>query len=343
MKLLKLFGIFLFITSVNALESNKCNVVNKYPNLCRVNICESNLCNRIKVSGDFLYWKASVSGLPYAVNAFFGTIENVPNFETLLEMVFSSHPGFRIEGEFKFDKGWFLSTSWTRNHAKASHFQEVSSVPGNFLEPIWGIPVGPTKSMSITQLAKYDDFDLLVRKNIFLGTHFLSQTFFGLDYLTLKQRRTLGSFLLLDNTNVFELSKIINNFRGTGLKIGFECNYYPIKWFSLYGKGSYSLLYGKFKLEDLDTIQLDNFIVHDQINDEKGIVNSFNIISGIKGNLFFCCNKIILSFHVSYEFVYLPDQIRINRIISQATVGLPLLGHGNVGFNGLTTGLELNF
>lgn len=201
--------------------------------------------------------------------------------------------------------------------------------------------------ISAKQFLKYDELDFDIVKILSLGSCFLFKPFFGAIVTKIDQKLTLNSLLLFDNFSATQQTKLTNNFKGGGLQIGFDMEYTPFCWLTFYGIGSYSLLWGKFHLK-----RTDFFVGGDPLNVEiprsgssivKSVVQAMDINAGIKLGTSFCKDAFRIFGYLGYEFVYYPNQVSIPKILSQAVETFILLGNGNIGFNGITTGLLLEF
>lgn len=307
--------------------------------------------------GDFLYWKASVTGMPYAVTGHSESFSGTPyvNHESVREVKFPYKPGFRVGIGAQFDRGWDLVLKWTRFHASAKDSRHVTNdlSDPHLIEPIWPFPIPSRTTSADAHLSvQYDQLDLNFVKNLYVGSHFLFKPFFGALGARLHEELKIDSFSLIDNGTGDQTTKLFNKFDGGGLQLGMGAEFVPSHWFSLYGSGSYSLLYGKFKLKRNDLMQFTvqtggGPVVFDlprsDSSKELALASAFDLIAGLKFCGHFPKQSGSLTFHVSYEFVYWPNQIRLRRISSLFISATPLLGQGDVGFQGLNTGLELRF
>jgi hypothetical protein len=308
--------------------------------------------------GDFLYWKTSVSGLPYAATGVGLTIPDVISFvenqRRVRNIHFSHDPGFRVGLGFQIDRGWDLTGRWTHFHTKASsRVLEVSPEPGDprFISLIWALFPGRTVELCARQKMHFDQVDVNFAKNIYLGRHFLFNPFFGALGARINQRLRIHSSGFIDGElPTTQDTTLRNNFRGAGIQVGAGTEFAPIRWVSLYGKGSYGLVYGKFNLKrnDLQLLLTDTgtiSIPHQEFSRLENLVSTFDIIAGLKLSAYSRNQKIRLTGHISYEAVFWPNQVRIQKYVIQGDPAqtFPLLGYGDVGFQGLTAGLELRF
>lgn len=290
------------------------------------------------VHGDFLYWKPTVTNLP--IVGFFALDEDSSN-ETLETIEFNYEPGFRIGLGWQFEKGWDLNLDWTRLHSKES----VGPFTGGdqFLISFWfTLPVAPV-SISASQSIHYDIVNLDFIKSLALGTSFVCKPFFGPAGIFIHQDVDFDNIVIIDEELANQSISLENDFNGGGLRVGLESVYYPFRCFSLYGKGSFTLGYGEFKLNQSYT---DGDVFAETFErKENSVVTGFDIMGGIRGCFCFC--GIDLMAHVSYEFVLWPYQVRLQNYFPAGSggndFGVTLRGFGDVGFQGLTTGLSVIF
>lgn len=89
------------------------------------------ICKTFFAFGDFLYWKAGVTGFPYAVPAVIEQLDFISfaNDETIKEVTFNYDPGFRVGVGLQFDCEWDFLAKWTRFHTKGSQKAKRSKRP----------------------------------------------------------------------------------------------------------------------------------------------------------------------------------------------------------------------
>lgn len=297
---------------------------------------------------DFLYWKASVTGLPYAVTGTVVTpvtgLEFVDN-DKIEEIHFGYKPGFRIGAGYQFDCGWDIIADWTHFHTSAK--RSLTATAPHLIEMVWDFIPGVTTSLEAHQSLKYDQVNVDIVKNFSLGSsRVIASPFFGAVGACIHQDLDLKSQRNFDPDLGSETTKIKNHFSGGGLRVGLALEYAPCSWLSVYGKGSYSLLYGKFDLSQHDAAQVPVSgepvnLFHQAKTSERSLASAFDIIAGLRSTWSFDCFE--LTAHVSYEFVYFPNQVRVRQILSTGADAFLFQGFGDVGFQGLTAGIGLAF
>lgn len=310
------------------------------------------LCSHFSVEGDFLYWKANVSHLPYAVLAEVETAFEgfqFPNKESVREVQFHYDPGFRIAATGRFDTGWGLLAEYTCFHTSGSAVKRVDFP--DIIFSLWDLALpAMVDKISAHQFLNFGEFHLDIVKRFSPSKDFSLDPFFGATGAMMHQGLSITEHQVFDPPAVGTVkTRIKNNFSGGGLRIGFQTSYTPIKWVALYGKGAYSILYGKFKLSSRsrDTVDIPPTvsIVHRESTNELSLVSAFDVIAGVKANWPLSWGELILN--LGYEFVFWPSQVRVPRIRSDITSKTPITlldnAKGDVGFHGLVAGLAVCF
>lgn len=307
----------------------------------------------ISLYGDFLYWQTSVNGMPYAVTGTNATIGDPPfvnfvNNDEIREIEFSYDPAFRVGANLVFDRGWRLDCDWESLSASASdHFSAQS--PNVINETFFFFPI-LSSELRARQTIDYNRLAGRFLKSIGLGTHFRSDFTFGAIGAWINQKLDINSLGTLDTgagpVAVNHKTGLKNNFSGAGIRVGFSSEYSPIETFSVYGEGNFSLLYGGFQVAQSDRLVIDDPLLGTLIKNggasPHAVVNEWDLCVGVKGNYRFDSFEILG--HLSYEFILWPNQIRIFRTFSNTDgSSFPLLGRGDVSFQGLSAGLGLSF
>lgn len=307
---------------------------------------------KVSAWGEFLYWKTTVSNWPYAVVATIDTIGEgfqLANHESRKEMHFHYDPGFRVGLAGHFDNNWDLSTKYTRFHTSA-HTSKKATDPG-IIFPLWDFALpARTDTLSAHQSLKFSQINLDFIKHFSWGRDGSIDPFFGAVGARIHQQLFITANQMFDppSTGIVKTA-LRNDFTGGGLEGGLAINYTPVKRLTLCGKGSYGLLYGKFKLtsHSKDTVSLPPEISfsHNQETDEWAVVSDFNVTAGVKLNWMFSRSR--LTAYADYEFVFWPAQVRIPRIHSDVSTKTPIVdlnnSQGDIGFHGVTIGLMLDF
>lgn len=299
------------------------------------------------VFADFLYWKTTVSNLPYAV---FAQVDEIfPDFsiinqESVEEIVFPFDKGIRLGASAQLDCGFGLLAKWTNFRTSGSTSKTVT-LP-SIIFAIWDFVVPAIiDSIQAKQFLKLNQMNVDVVKRIPLCNCFTLDSFFGITTSHINQILDITAHQMFDPPSVGVVETEVKNlFKGIGPEFGFQTNY-EIKNISLYGKGLYSLLYGKFQLSttSTDTVDIPPVVsfTHDQNSQELTLVSAFNLAVGL------AVSWSKFTFHTDYEFNFWPGQVRVPRIHGEIISKTPMISlvnaKGDVGFHGLTTGISFNF
>lgn len=315
---------------------------------------EPNECGSVfSIYGDFLYWQTSVNGMPYAVTGTNSTIGDPPfasfiNNDKIREIKFSYEPAFRVGASWIFDRGWQINCNWERLRSSASDSLFAES-PEVINETFFFFPLF-LANLRADQSMHYDRLVGRFLKKISLGSHFTSDFSFGALGSWINQKLDIRGSGVLDTgggaVSSNHRTRLKNNFSGAGIRVGFGTDYSPIEMFSIYGEGNFSLLYGGFDVAQNDRLVIDDPIIGTLIkqggSNPRAVVSEWDLSVGLRGHYQF--ENFKLMGHVSYEFALWPNQVRVFRTFSNTDgTSFPLLGRGDVSFQGLSTGLGLSF
>jgi len=302
------------------------------------------------ITGDYLYWKTSVTGWPYAVEAIFnGSVFDHLEKETVKNINFPYQQGWRAGAGIRFDRGWDLAGRWTHLHSNEG--ASLHAEGDKIIEAIWAYAFAPGEisRLHAHQFMHYDEVGLNFVKSMFLGSHFSFSPYFGAIGAQIHQGMSLNSDVDAGGIGQAAHSvKIKNNFRGAGIQAGCGAAVVPVRWFSIFGNASYSLLYGEYLLRRHDAFSFDNagvletFPLHE---DETlhALASAFNLRGGIKFSWLTAGEKFEFYVEGAYEFLFWPGQVKMYRILSDLTQAFTLLGSGDIGFQGATGGFGMRF
>lgn len=329
------------LLGASALQANEC--------CCDPSPC----CGSWMAYADFLYWKASVTDLPFAATS---TLEFItpPGFtqinnQSLKYARFNYDPGFRVGIGYLSACDWQLTAEYTRFHTSGSGSLATPSAVGPLvLEDIWFSQIGAVKlSIDANQISDFDQGKVLFAAPYFACSRFAFRPTFGGIGAWLNQKLQLQrSTLVVDTPGQFN-TLLRNFFQGGGLDIGCDTEIQIWKCLSLFGRGSYSLLYGRYDLRRHDDISVFSttpvFFTNDQRTIEYGFANSFDINVGLTAS--WCLCNMNWSTQIGYEFMYWLDQVRVRGIfpINGNGDAVALYGKGHVGYQGLTWRVILSY
>lgn len=285
---------------------------------------------------DFLYWQTTVGGLPFAGVFKFSNFE-IPTEKSLKQVDFGFRPGFRLWLSREFACDWDLRGYWTRLHT----FGKKSE--SGFIFPVWFFVPAQANFIDAHQNLHYDVVNVDCVKHFCIGDCFAFSPFAGLVAAIINQRLKTESTLIVEGFGS-QKTKVINDFAGGGFQLGLEAKYSLCRWINAYVRGAYDLLYGIFTLKKKDFVEipaLEGGVAGTEKSHERGVVSGFNLDIGLTS----CWRACGYGFeaHIGYEFVYWPSQTRVHQIIPADGFTAPVLGHGDIGFQGLNVGLNLYF
>lgn len=194
-------------------------------------------CENLYVTADYLYWKAHVDQLEYAIDGI-----NFPasSGETR-ELNWNWDSGFKAGIGYIFSGcGWDIYLNYTRFHTKAK--DSSSPEPGTILNATYSYPFLFEIFFASAEFdLNYNTLDLEL-KNVFCVTPcFLLSPSFGLRGAWTKDKYDIFYVGFLDNQNLH----LKESFHGIGPRIGLNGVWNFCGGFSLFGEGEYALLWGR--------------------------------------------------------------------------------------------------
>jgi hypothetical protein len=310
------------------------------------------------VFGDYLLWKADVTGLGLGITSSLEEVNNqsIPTHQSIKSVHFSYDSGFKIGAGDRFVPGWEVVSCWTRFHTSGASTLKKEHAD-DWLQTIWFQILEATSNLNITKIRadqslKFDQLDILLMSRLHLRTDYLIGLYFGLRGAILNQSLHIRDQFLFSSGSGFHTVKLRNDFSGAGLKMGLENAYAPLKWFRIFGKASYSLLYGRFHLDRHDFFNEINAdgspslaFSDDAKTREHEVVSALELMIGVRVSSFLANGKVELSGYIGYEFALWQNQVRLQNMLRLNLPGSQgyLSGNGNVDFQGMTLGMGLRF
>jgi len=339
------------------------------------NLAPHLICGGVSLSLDFLYWKANEDGLEYGDKMVAGPIigHASKNDTHLLDMHFHWDPGFRLGLGYLFDRydHWQVDLNWThiRNTAYGQAFAggiESQTGPVNTIVPPW-VSLGFVLSAGASQAnAKWhvdlNILDLDLGRSFFVSKRLVLNPHIGLRGAWVNQgyqAKYHMFFLLMEGEpepprNVHFFAR--NDFRSFGIRGGSEILWHFNSHWNLFAQLSGSLLYGKFNIKmknandqglgegstppmPIDFTASEKFW-RTRLNLEEAI--------GISWETFFQNRWIYhLSVKAAYEMSQWFNQNELyytHYFRGQDTIyNIPVRNHGDLGFQGIKAGIELDF
>jgi len=194
--------------------------------------------------------------------------------------------------------------------------------------------------------------DLNIGRLIEFRNNFTFQPFVGASYFKLNVDNEINYTGIVEALTVPAtfVGKLSDYSAGYGLNIGSSANWKLPCGFNLYGSGCYFIYRSSChnKISQLTQVPSVPAEVNLNTRDDFYTLNQqFRLSCGISWDYPLCISScpINLTIFAGYEFNYLPNQIELKRaqFSGSETSVIPLSTSGDVGFNGLTTGLSLRF
>lgn len=231
------------------------------------------------ISGEFLWWKVDETGLDYAFSKNFPVLQYVPDAQPESGLVGDEHdasfkwsPGFRIGLGYQFiNTPWTLQVEYTRftseNTNKAhvpdfNGFQNYTATNANGMTFPASTPISilnntlsgfletpPEKIRSHLHL-KYNLVDINLVKHLFFNSSFILSPYFGAEGVFIDQKWSVDYFsypfintipVTIANTNAYRNKW---KFKGGGIDVGVDIDWYWGAGFSCYAKAEVAALYG---------------------------------------------------------------------------------------------------
>ncbi len=335
---------------------------------------------------DFLYWQATEDNLEFATFRQQTVPRTILTFSSVLESLklnFHWDPGFRVNfGYSGNDRAWDFLASYTYMHNTAKGSESVTGLEvratetiARLLAPEW-FPtlLGPGALAAKGHWSlNYNIGDMILGRNFFISKDLAFHPFFGLRGGSISQNYR-ASYSPVYPVNIFTGAfssltggdtsfKAKNEFNFGGIRGGTDLLWHWSSHWSILGKASGSLVYGKFHVKEeftgwqvVDIVTLRLF-PSSYIDNESYWRTRANLESyiGLQWETFFgCSNHIAINF--GYEISYWFQQNELSAIISQsdtAAAAQPLAGSlnslskfqrtGNLGLQGVTFNFAIDF
>ncbi|GAB4232851.1 MAG: hypothetical protein Tsb0021_11660 [Chlamydiales bacterium] len=301
------------------------------------------LNNDFVLSADFLLWKLCQNDRDYAISSN-NTISASGTQNLRYQFLDPSwEPGVRgCIKKINFWCGWDLSGSYTYIHPTES--SEISStIPGSITSTLFSSHFNLDNLLSAKANMKleYSSFDVLFSRDFTLSDCHTLTPFIGMEGLFTEER--LSSKIRNEEETASLNWK--SDYWGAGLKIGTTYFYNLSQCFSLFAKGSLSLIYGEVCSENRQSI------VSEEINSELkyksdrmgNCMPGWHLASGLSYEQILCgCS---VHWRLGYEFVQWANFPNLRRYTTQgvSNLGISTSSHTRFGFQGLLAGVKVKF
>lgn len=263
-------------------------------------------------NGDLLYWKFYNNGLPFVMESVFdafGTGGNAVILFKDLKVVnvpMKNDFGLRVGAGYTIPYGEFdFNLSWTRFHSANSKTESTDTQGG--LVPLWtfiDVFVGAEEqNIKAKMKIHFDTLDLDMSRFFFVRSVLAFKPVLGVKASRILQKERISqSGLFTTGSGVVEVKGSVdleNEFKGIGLRGGFDLRFILPRGFEIYGTTFYSLLMGQFDSSQkqlLDLSQVSNnaafrpFSTHNRGNLHQNIT-VFEMGAGLKWGRIFIMKK----------------------------------------------------
>ena len=227
---------------------------------------------------------------------------------------------------------------------------DSKALTGGTFYPTWTHPdVAVAAGLDVSAVAfwylKFNSIDLEMGKTFKPGTFFTLRPHAGVKGAIIDQdfdARYQNSTLVNSTLNRHVIMS--NDFGGVGFRGGFDA-YWDLNWygFSLFGKGSGSILFGEFKTHFLNRADSSTYAhVRDSFNTTKGVLEGALGVNMHTTDLL--GTEYPLDFYAMWEDQLFFSQNQIMRFMGDTTDdGKFIHEKGDLGFHGITFGIQVAF
>jgi len=308
----------------------------------------------VTISASALIWRPQCEGLDYVILNNAGTA--FANSDAKVKRVdFDWDYGVRIGLGYQLPCFMMdLGLIYTYYDAKASDSSTAPPLGG--LYQIWTIP-GSDLTPATNANAKWKlnlnmlDFQM---STTFVPRCFLELTpFIALSTAWIDQKFNIqtrgGSSTQITNAIVLDDTiRMKNDFWGIGPKAGLNTLWKFGCGFSIFGDMNASLLFGRFDLDQSESVLLAGVnpaFIYLDLDDNRFWLSRFalDLNLGLQWDWMFCCDNYHLSLQAGWEHLYLPGQNQLLRFQTVTSPGINLSTKGDLTFQGVTLKGSLTF
>lgn len=328
---------------------------------------------------DFLYWQATEDNLEFAtvqnLTASLSTFASSTVMESA-KLNFHWDPGFRVNlGYSGDDRAWDFLAAYTYMHNTAKGSKSVPGIEivgtvefAHLLTPEW-FPtlLGPSSLAAKGHWSlNYNIGDVILGRNFFISKDLAFHPYFGLRGGSISQNYR-ASYSSMYTVNIFSGGSVTltggatsfkakNEFNFGGIRGGTDLLWHWSSHWSILGKASGSLVYGKFHVKEkfngfhdiASRLLSSTFIDNESYWRTRANLESY---IGLQWETFFGCSTHI-AINLGYEISYWFQQNELNAIIAQSDT-VPSSGTivslskfrrtGNLGLQGVTFNFAIDF
>lgn len=318
-------------------------------------------------TGDFTYWIAKQDGLAYALTGLLQDATSTVSLQNQGKVYLPNSqwdPGFKVGIGYVLEENvWDLFLNWTwYNSNTHGHASGPNAFDDNtlFAEDLYSrFLFSVLQSSKVRWALSYNTLDFALGRLFAIGDSFSVKPFSGLRSAWIHQKFNIhGTGIDVNNPQFPPTNYMTNrfNFGSVGLRNGLSTVWYFNKYFSFFGDGSFSLLYGLTR-NYVKLITASSAGQEDNINTRNfvhSLKTEFEFALGFRYELAYNKDRYHFSFDVAWEYL---NWINMNRfyVPVSGTDPEPALAppyqasgqflrvNGDLGLMGFTTGFKFSF
>ncbi|HSX26106.1 MAG TPA: Lpg1974 family pore-forming outer membrane protein [Chlamydiales bacterium] len=312
-------------------------------------------CGGFYVTADFLWWRAENHGLSYA----FDNEVNSSDFPSGKIVRVNPHwdPGFRVGLGWNTEHDFLdllVDWTWYRNHSSSdrSH-SSLAALSNEGFYPLYPVEDsasnGNFRNVSADYTLNLNVIDFEMGRGLFISKYLGIRPLLGVRGAYLKQKfhDHFSSALDATSTGIDELKfDAHNRFWGVGPRAGLNGEWEMGCGFSIIGKTSASLLYGKTHVKaetDESTTTSSAFVLQNSYTDHFWqLAPTLQLLFGFQYATCFWCDT-YFAVSASWEANYWWDQCNVPVPFTTFTAPMPTVGNQPVTMEGLTVNMEWDF
>ncbi len=289
---------------------------------------------------DVLYWKAHEDGIAWAASQTSNL--QLSASPTTAEPNWKWKPGFRAGLGYQFCDGRDLSLAytWYQSHATDSKtFNTTTNVAFGLFD------TNPSAGGNADWRLKYDTLDLVIKQPFFIGKRVILSPSFSIYGAYLSEKYIINN--ILPGAPPVS-SNLINNEQRlfcVGPKLGYNSIWNLTNGWSIFGEGSFALLWGHYDVTRVDT-NTDTSGVTTLVDNLKNKFDALCLVpaysAGVQWDKPICNDDYLLKFKLAWE-----QQIwlQYNRMfmLSVANDNTLLFNNTNLSLYGLTLSCNVQF
>jgi|GEM_PF-2789845 len=306
-------------------------------------------------AGDFLWWYAEETGLPYAIEVETNSsFNNVP--KQVEHMKWRFKPGFRLL--FGFNTGhdrWNLAMSWAYYTATAQDASTHMIINGNTGTTLLNNPwSGEWSNNSLSNFAfghwkvNSNIIDLEMNRGYWVGKFTVLEPHFGIRGVRLDTDFQVHSYEQNDQTGALldNETKYSQEQKGVGILAGLNAGWYINQYISFYSNTGVSLLFTENEIEKRSTLTdviddtSQNFVAQSKIYTTQPV---FDLAVGCMFEWWPLKEKVHFSTSIGWEVHSFVNYNMLYQVYNASNLGLFSEQNGSLSFQGGTLRAAIDF